>query len=132
MPNKGYFGVYNNIEYEVTRDVDNNFLIMTDDPAKVTNDFVDKFNSGVYTKKIKKENLSELYYIKPQAIYKNKKFNVMSNEKDGKVYLGTGDAKLAREFNFDRTDKYYYEKWVPKEDVEIIEERKDIPIEKNR
>ncbi|MGX4669008.1 hypothetical protein JNUCC74_07315 [Cerasibacillus sp. JNUCC 74] len=92
-----------------------------------------QFILEMYTKKqINLKELEEYYYIESRAIYKNKPFNVMSNEKDGKVYLGTGDAKLAREFNFDRTDKYYYEKWVPKEDVEIIEERKDIPIEKNR
>lgn len=53
---------------------------------------------------------------------------VKENKQD--VIIGTSNAKLARIYKMDRVDKYYYEKWVPKKDVEIIEARKDIPLEK--
>lgn len=42
-----------------------------------------------------------------------------------RVFLGTGDAKLALEFQFERIDKYYYEKWVPKSEVKISEVREN-------
>ncbi|MEN2768983.1 hypothetical protein [Ornithinibacillus xuwenensis] len=126
MIKKGYFGIYNGKEYKVVEDNDNNVLIMTDDPAKITDDFVDTYGSGVYTKKISQNELSEFYYIKPQANYKGSQFNVGNRERDGKVCLGTGDAKLAKKLNFERTDKYYYEKWVLKDEVLLMEQRKDI------
>jgi hypothetical protein len=126
MIKKGYFGIYKGKEYKVTEDMDNNFLILTDDLSKITNDFVDTYGSGVYTKKVSQNELSEYYYIQPQANYMGGQFNVSPREVDGKVCLGTGDARLAEKLKFERTDKYYYEKWVPKEEVIIIEQRKDI------
>jgi hypothetical protein len=132
MIKNGYYGIYEGKEYKVSEDENGNFSVITKDINKCDESFKTIYPGNVYKKQINLKELEEYYYIESRAIYKNKPFNIMSNEKDGKVYLGAGDAKLAREFNFDRTDKYYYEKWVPKEDVEIIEERKDIPIEKNR
>lgn len=126
MIKKGFFGIYQGEEYEVTEDMDNNFLILTKDLSKITNDFVDTYGSGVYTKKVSRNELSEYYYIQPQASYMGDQFNVSRREVNGKVCLGTGDATLAEKLRFDRTDKYYYEKWVDKEDVIIFEQRKDI------
>lgn len=38
--------------------------------------------------------------------------------------IGTINTEIAKELNFERTDKYYYEKWVPKNEVKIKKERK--------
>lgn len=126
MVKKGYFGKYKGIEYEVTRDMQNRFLIMTDDLSKTTSDFVDLYNSGVYTKEINQNELSEYYKIESYVNYKGHKFGVSTSELNGKVLIGTTDSILAEQLNFERTDKYYYEKWISKDDVTIIEERKDI------
>ena len=48
---------------------------------------------------------------------------------DEKSYLiGSPDAAKAQLLNLDRTDKYFYEKWVPKDEVEIFEMKKAIAL----
>lgn len=126
MLKKGYFGLYKGKEYEITEDMDNNLLIMTEDSSLIDDDFVDTYNSNVYTKIVKPNDLRQCYFIKPIAVYKGYKFNVSTKEKGNKVYLGTPDATLAEKMNFERTDKYYYEKWVCKSEVELVEDKKEI------
>ncbi|EOB4310178.1 TPA: hypothetical protein ACSKS3_001364 [Listeria innocua] len=48
--------------------------------------------------------------------------------KNEEICLGTNDSELAKELKFERTDKYLYEKWVPESEIEIMEERKNIPL----
>lgn len=126
MLKKGYFGLYKGKEYEITEDMENNLLIMTEDSSLIDDGFVDTYNSNVYTKIVKPNDLSQCYLIKPIAVYKGYKFNVSTNEKENKVCLGTPDATLADKMNFERTDKYYYEKWVHKSEVELAEDKKEI------
>lgn len=52
----------------------------------------------------------------------------VSREKDNNVLIGTNDARIARELGIGRTDKYYYEQWIPKNEVEIFEERKEMKL----
>ncbi len=37
--------------------------------------------------------------------------------------LGTSDSKIAKQLGFDRTDKYFYEKWVNTSELELFEEK---------
>ncbi|MEN2667611.1 hypothetical protein [Listeria aquatica] len=128
MVKDGFFCVYNNIEYEVTRNKEHEFIIMTEEINKVTPGFVDKYNSGVYTKPINKKDVSDYYRISSKAIYKGVEFNI-TTEKGSELFLGTDNAELARKMDFDRTDKYYYEKWVPENEVEIIMKRKELSLD---
>lgn len=123
---KGYFGVYHNTEYKVIEDMEDNLLILTKDLSKVTIGFVDIYGTGVYTKKIDRDELSEFYYIEPEAMYMGKTFNIGLPEKDEKICLGTDNASDAQKYGFKRTDKYYYEKWVSKNDVKISETKKSL------
>ncbi|MDL0435336.1 hypothetical protein QQB53_06090 [Niallia sp. SS-2023] len=95
-------------------------IICIEDISKIDSDFVDTYGRGIYKKRINQNDLAE---------YKGKTFNVSPRIVDGKVFLGTGDAKLAMKYQFDRTDKYYYEKWFPLEEVILTENRKDIILE---
>ena len=128
MIRKGFFGIYQGKEYEITEDMDNNLMIMTENISEVTSDFEDIYNSGLYTKKIKRSELSEYYFIKPRAEYKGKQFNVSNQQKDSYIQLGTKNVSIAKKLNFDRTDKYYHEKWVPISEVKLTEEKKLIDI----
>jgi hypothetical protein len=81
----------------------------------------------IYLKDVNKDDIIELFEVNPKSKYKGYKFNI-SGEKNGHVHIGTNDATLAKDLGFERTDKYYYEKWVPKNEVEIFEERKEIKL----
>ncbi|MCD2229923.1 hypothetical protein [Listeria monocytogenes] len=48
--------------------------------------------------------------------------------KNEEICLGTNDSELAKELKFERTGKYLYEKWAPESEIEIMEERKNIPL----
>lgn len=43
-------------------------------------------------------------------------------------YIGTSDGRIAKKLGIERTDKYYYESWGPKNEVEIFEEVKEIKL----
>lgn len=81
----------------------------------------------LYLKEVNRNDIIELFEVFPKSRYKGHEFNV-SREKNGNVNIGTVDATLAKKMGFERTDKYYYEKWVPKNEVEIFEERKEIKL----
>ncbi|MBU5465781.1 hypothetical protein KQI49_02930 [Virgibacillus sp. MSJ-26] len=81
----------------------------------------------LYIKEVIKKDLNDLFELSTLAIYKNNKFEFISKSKD-RVLLGTTDAALANKLKFDRTDKYYYEKWVSIEDVELFEEKTEINL----
>lgn len=72
----------------------------------------------LYIKEVSKLKISELFEVETKVKYKGYIFNV-SSEKSGNYFIGTSDATLAKELNFDRTDKYYYEKWVAEDEVEV-------------
>lgn len=72
--------------------------------------------------------VDEIYERTFKVVYKNCIFELISN-KLNEVVIGTSDFKLASKFNFNRTDKYYYEKKLPRDEVKIIEEQKNISVE---
>ncbi|HHQ1173347.1 TPA: hypothetical protein ACSKOY_001504, partial [Listeria innocua] len=71
--------------------------------------------------------IKELYEISDIVVYKEKEFESITETKDF-FRIGTINTEIAKELNFERTDKYYYEKWVPKNEVKIEKERKNIPL----
>ncbi|MGC6768034.1 hypothetical protein [Enterococcus sp. LJL51] len=80
----------------------------------------------IYEKIVDKSELTELYRAEYYAIYKNQKFSVRSSLNKENVVLGSSDAQLVNELGFKRTDKYFYEKEVPKNEVIIEEVRTNI------
>ncbi|EPB7023428.1 hypothetical protein ACRROQ_002598 [Listeria monocytogenes] len=60
-------------------------------------------------------------------MYKEKEFESITETKDF-FRIGTINTEIAKELKFERTDKYLYEKWVPESEIEIMEERKNIPL----
>ena len=52
MIKNGEFCIYNDNEYELNEDSDGNLIIITTNRAIIDETFVDKYNSGVYSKVI--------------------------------------------------------------------------------
>ncbi|EGH7370838.1 hypothetical protein IEQ47_002877, partial [Listeria monocytogenes] len=71
--------------------------------------------------------IKELYEISDIVLYKEKEFEYIDETKE-LLKIGTINTEVAKELNFERTDTYYYEKWVPKNEVEIKKERKNISL----
>ncbi|WP_369899945.1 hypothetical protein [Bacillus manliponensis] len=135
---KGLFAQYHNKFYYVSK-ISNDIIRLV---SQCERDIKDGFKEKVYPeyyqnrnelpkiyiKEIRKEDVEKLYEIDYKAQYRGHTVNISSSEKEGDVNLGTGDAELAKELGFERTDKYYYEKWVSKDEVQIIEEKKEISL----
>lgn len=124
---KGNYTIYGNKEYRFTIEEDNSISLISNDIIDLQKGFK-KYAHGVYIKSVESNELKETYYVHPFALYKEEKFDAIVDEMNQRVNLGTGDADIARKLSFDRTDKYYYEKWVSIEDVELFEEKTEINL----
>jgi hypothetical protein len=121
MIRNGEYCLYKNREYEFTRDMDGNLLIVSENPQMVKEGFINKLKSCVYSKKVKSDELSNCYQVTTKGEIKGQIVNVSKQHKN-KYYVGTSNTKVAQKLGLERTDKYYYEKWVPKNEVEIFED----------
>ncbi|WP_172372747.1 hypothetical protein [Sporosarcina jiandibaonis] len=127
MIRNGEYCIYKNREFEFTSDMEGNLLIVSENPHMIKEGFVDKYRNGVYSKRVKPSELINCYQVTTKGKFKGEIINVSNEDKD-KYYVGTSNTKFAQKLGLERTDKYYYEKWVPKNEVEIFEDRKDIKL----
>lgn len=127
MIKNGRFCKYNGNEFKVNRDGDGNMLILTTDSQLIDSTFVDKYGSGVYSKKVSGEELEEVYSCQTYGIVGDVRVNV---EKENEEYylVGTGDCKVAEVLGLQRCDKYYYEGKIEKDKVEVVEEKKPLLV----
>jgi hypothetical protein len=124
---KGRFAMFNGEEYKVYTNEDHSLDLISHDANDVNNGFIEQY-PDTYVKKVSKNEITGIHRIIPYAKYQGSRFDVNNQERNGEIHLGTIDATLAKDLGFERTDKYYYEKWVPKTEVEIFEERKEIKL----
>ena len=123
----GEFCIYNDNEYELNEDSDGNLIIITTNRAIIDETFVDKYNSGVYSKVILPNEIGEAYDCQTYGVIKGSRVNV-EKENEEYYFVGTADCKVAEALGLQRCDKYYYEGKFPKQDVEIIEEKEKIEL----
>ena len=124
---KGRYAIFNGKEYKVYMNEDDSLDLVSHEANDVNNGFIEQY-PNTYVKKVSGNEITNIHRIIPYAKYQGIQFDVNDQEKNGEIHLGTIDATLAKDFGFERTDKYYYEKWVPKNEVEIFEERKEIKL----
>ena len=127
MIRNGDFGELNGIEYEVFENDDNTIDIATKDPDAIKRGFTKYQGQDAYYKTINPRELDKFYRIYTKGKIGHEIVNI-SREKENIVLIGTNDARIARDLGIGRTDKYYYEKWVLKNEVEIFEERKEMKL----
>ncbi|MFD0671928.1 hypothetical protein [Cohnella sp. GCM10027633] len=118
----GLYALHNGQEFKLVEMSDGDYELISNDSNDISLGF-SFYKEDVYTKKVLKYELDEVYIIDTFALYYEVKFKVDS-EKDGHVLLGTSQSQMAENLGFERTDKYLYEKWVNIADVQLFEEKK--------
>lgn len=131
------FAKYKEVIYKVSKIGDNTVRLVSSNEQDIQKGFVKKEYPDNYLNKEKLPDLyicevdfsciKELYEISDIVVYKEKEFESITETKDS-FRIGAINTEIAKELNFERTDKYYYEKWVPKNEVKIKKERKNIPL----
>lgn len=69
--------------------------------------------------------ITNCYSIRTKGKLDGKIVNI-SKETTDQYYVGTSDSLIAQELGLEQTDKYYYDKWISKDRVEVFEEKIDI------
>ena len=120
------FTLINGNEFELSRDRYDRFVLYyrgnsCPDSTFVPIDDVD----GVFKKIISDEKeITNAYSVSTYILYKGFKFQI-DVEKNGMFRISTGDYQAYTTLNLDFIDRGWYEKWIPKSEIEKVwEERK--------
>ena len=119
----GWYATYKGNEYEFNRDMDKNSIIFTGDIKLTDESFNYNHKAGFYRKIVDFKELSNVYCVSSFVIIDGNKFLIV-NENNENYLIETGDREIAEKFGLEMVDKGCYEKWIPKEGVQIIEEKK--------
>ncbi len=123
MIRKGKYAKYKGEEYRYRKLEGNLIKLISNQQSDIKKGF-EQLDQDIFTKIIDISDADELFSIYPYAKYKGELFAASEQGKTGKVLLSTDDAEIAKRYEFVRTDKYLYSKYVEWDDVEIIESRK--------
>ncbi|TXC78490.1 hypothetical protein FS935_22770 [Metabacillus litoralis] len=128
---KGTFAKYTNKTFKVSNINGDCIRLVSDDQDDLENGFREKIYPSpfkesanlprLYIKEVKKADIDEIYEVDYKAKYKGNIFNLSFNKTGSQLRLGTINADLAKQNGFDRTDKYYYEKIVNQDEIEVLE-----------
>ncbi|MEH7505453.1 hypothetical protein V7152_26245 [Neobacillus drentensis] len=112
-------------DYELFNNGDNTINLVSNGPQSIKEGCIKDNFSNMFVKTINLKDLKNAFSVKIYGNYKNAGVNV--HKENENIYLiGTTASSKAQTVGLDRTDKYYYEKWVPKENVKGFEVRKPI------
>lgn len=125
MLKRGIYGKYKNKEYEITKDMENNIIIITEDIDKIDGTFIDKYNNGQFRKIVNPIELSDCLRIKSYGMMEGEKVHILQ-EKDGNYQVETGDLLVGPKLNLPRVDRDSWLGWIPKSDVALIEEKEPV------
>ncbi|WP_175074900.1 hypothetical protein [Terribacillus sp. AE2B 122] len=114
-----YYGKLNYTEYKLTKDMDGNLKILTQDKSKIDDTFVDKYQSGVYTKVVEPNELKDCVKIQVYGDIQGKKVEVLK-ERNDKYQVSTGSLLIGEELKLPRIDRDTWLGWVPKSEVKLI------------
>ncbi|MGF2616403.1 hypothetical protein FZC84_01285 [Rossellomorea vietnamensis] len=131
---KGTFAKYKNKIYRVSRIDEDILRLVSKDQEDLKHGFKEKTYPSYYKDtadlpklfvyEIKKEEADEIYQVDYKAKFNGNVFNLSFDKTATQLRLGTSNAELAKENGFDRTDKYYYEKEVNQDEIDIRSYRK--------
>ncbi|USL40129.1 hypothetical protein [Priestia megaterium] len=121
MIRKGLFAAYNERDYECYETENGCVKLISYDKGDVANGFI-PYNDTTFTKEVPRESVEEVFFVAPYATYQNATFGV-SDASDSRVLLTTSEKEKADKHNFQRTDKYLYEKHVLREEVKLMEKK---------
>ena len=123
MIRKGKYASYDGEEYRFRVLDGKRIKLISNNPSDINNGFT-PINQTIFTKIVNISDVDKLFFISPYAKYNGELFTASEVGGTGKVLLDTTDTELAKEMDFERTDKFMYSKMVEWEEVEIIEQKK--------
>lgn len=133
---KGTFAKYKNKIFRVSNIDGDNIRLVSEDLADLNNGFKEKLYSvnikdstnlpSLYIKEVKKEEIDEIFEVDYKARQKGNIFNLSFNAAGSQFRLGTTNSELAKQNGFERTDKYYYEKIVTQDEIEVLKFKKSV------
>ncbi len=121
----GDYCEYRGHTFKYSVDINGEIYVSTKDKALIDDSFDGPNKRGIYKKKITKADLDIIYRVENYAVIDGREFDVLKLD-DRRVLLGTNDASTAELLEFERSDRYYYEKWIDTNEVEIKERIIDI------
>jgi hypothetical protein len=114
----GPHAVYQGREFRLAILDGGNLELASEDSADISLGFT-KYYEGLYVLPVKRPDLQEVFSIHPVARYQGFEFGIHGQDTDKAVVsLTTGDEKIAERLDFDRADKFYWEKWVSVDELE--------------
>jgi hypothetical protein len=125
MIKNGVFCIYNGVEYQYSKNIQGETLIITQDKSKIDSFFIDKYGSGVYSKKVNIEHIKEIYKIHTSGKVGDTIVNV-ENELEDCYIVGTSNLQIAEKLGLERCDKYYHQGKISKKDIIVTEEKTKI------
>ncbi|KIL43109.1 hypothetical protein [Jeotgalibacillus campisalis] len=132
---KGIFARYKNKTFRVST-IDGETVRLVSEESNISEGFKELIYPSnykdrnnlptLYIKEVKKVEIEEIYEVDYKAKFRGEKFNLSFNKAGSEFRLGTMHAELANQYGFERTDKYYYEKIVNENEIEVIEVQKKL------
>lgn len=120
MIKQGTFVKVKGEEYEIMRVMQSGqSRIIAQKPSQVDERFTDLYGTGVYSREVSQDEIEEKYRYETYALCEGDQLSVRM-AKDGKVLVGTSDCDVAAKHKLERTDKYFYEGWLPEGMVELV------------
>lgn len=116
----GNYCEYRGHTFNYSVDIDGEIYISTKDKVLIDDSFDGPNKRGIYQKKVTKADLDAIYRVENYVVIDGREFDVLKLDDRG-VLLGTNDASTAELLEFERSDRYYYEKWIDANEVEIKE-----------
>jgi len=126
---KGIYTTYLGKEYRVLRR-DGFARLISNDPKDIADGFLERepeknLNPRIFFKMVSPSEIGDVYEISTFCLYHGFEFHITYD--DGENYVLVSDySPLVEKFNFTRIDKFGYEKTVPKDEVDLVYEKKEL------
>lgn len=121
--NGGNIAMYKGKEFKALSPKDE-IMILVADCVENTLEGFQKFRSDWFEKEVPLSSLDSVYFISYWGQYKNELSVVIKGERDKIYYVQSFNEGMANKHNFDRYDKFIYEKYVSLSSMGIVYEIK--------
>ena len=104
--------------------------LVSNDESDLSNGFTEYDSDGnnnprIFIKMVSPSEIGDVYEISTFCLYHGFEFHITYD--DGENYVLVSDySPLVEKFNFTRIDKFGYEKTVPKDEVDLVYEKKEL------
>lgn len=120
------FCIYKDQEFSFVSLSDEKAEIVTDDIEKIDASFL-KYDNTLYYKQVSLSDLSQVYSVNSYGVYDGEIFPIVRSQGDCYELTAT-DQLTAFTYKMKCTNKNEYAMLVPKDEVEVFEERKEIEL----